>query len=242
MVVELWHRFWRGEGRVELGRRDCHCHIIPGVDDGSRSIGESLAILRLLVAEGVKQVIATPHIKPGRFDNEPEGLRLRFAELDRARAEAGIAVELELGAEHWLDGLLMQRIASRRVVPFGSERYVLIETATGSNVPPRLFDAVHALTDAGYTPLCAHVERYAYLRGEEGQEVLADLRAAGARFQVNRTVGRVNVPGRGMRGRFIAELRKRRWIDEVGSDLHRPTPEGRPHYSKATRRPASTSP
>lgn len=233
-------RLWKGRDRIVLGPRDCHCHVIPGVDDGSRSTEESLAILRLLRGDGVRTVIATPHIYPGRFDNEPEDLRPRFEALCRERDAAGIEIELELGAEHWLDDSLLDRIAAGRVIAFGPERYVLFETTTGPHVPPRLLDVTHALADAGYTPLCAHVERYAYLRDDDGHEVLEDLRAAGARFQVNRSVGKANVPGQGTRGRFIAMLRERGWIDEVGSDLHRPTPEGRP-YSQTTRRPASSS-
>ena len=229
MPTGLLRRLWGDRDRVVLGPRDCHCHVIPGVDDGSRSTEESLAILRLLVAEGVRAVVATPHIRPGRFDNEPDDLRRRFDELQRERAARGLEVELLLGAEHWLDDALLERVAARQVLAFGPERYVLFETTTGPHLPPRLMQIVHAMADAGYTPLCAHVERYAYLRGEDGLEVLEDLRAAGARFQVNRTVGKANVPGRGTRGRFIAMLRERGWIDEVGSDLHRPTPEGRPH-------------
>lgn len=232
---------WSGTGPILLGERDCHCHVLPGVDDGSRSMAESLAMLRLLVAEGVKTVIATPHIYPGRFDNEPEHLRRRFDLLQRASADARLPVELELGAEHWIDAQLPARIAAKRILAFGVERYVLLETAAGPHLPPLLLPVVHSLADAGYTPLCAHVERYAYLRSEAGEQVLEDLRAAGARFQVNRTVGRSNVPGQGARGRFIAELRARGWIDEIGSDLHRATPEGRP-YSQAMRRPANTSP
>lgn len=217
------------DDRIVLGERDVHCHVVPGVDDGSRSIEESLDILRLLVRGGVRTVVATPHIFPARFPNEPEPLRDKFAQLDAARAAAGIDVALELGAEHYCDDSLVPRIDAGRVIAFGPELYVLFETTTGAHVPPQLYDVVHALAERGFTPLCAHVERYQYLRGEEGEEVLEDLRAAGAKFQVNRTVGKVNVPGRGARGKFIAKLLRRGWIDEVGSDLHRPTPRGRPH-------------
>lgn len=230
----LLRKLWRRQERVVLGSRDCHCHVIPGVDDGSRSMDESLAILRLLAEDGVRRVIATPHIYPGRFDNEPEDLVQRFEALCRARDAAGIDVEVELGAEHWLDDSLLDRVAAGRVLAFGPERYVLFETTTGPHVPSRLLDVAHALTRSGYTPLCAHVERYAYLRDDDGLEVMEDLRAAGARFQVNRTVGKANVPGRGTRGRFIEMLQRRGWLDEVGSDLHRPTPEGRP-YPRAAR-------
>ena len=55
-----------------------------------------------------------------------------------------------------------------------------------------------------------------------------DLRAVGTKFQVNRTVGKSNMPMVGPRGAFLSMLLARGWVDEVGSDLHRPTPEGRP--------------
>jgi tyrosine-protein phosphatase YwqE len=244
-MLSLLRRLFGGDdGGIRLGPRDCHCHVIPGVDDGSRTMDESMAILRLLANDGVQRVIATPHIYPGRFPNEPEPLRAEFDAVQRARDQAGIAVELELGAEHWLDDSLPGRIADDRVLAFGPERYVLFETTTGPHAPPRLLEVAHALVDRGYTPLVAHVERYAYLRDDDGVELLEDLRAAGARFQVNRTVGRANRPGHGTRGIFIAKLQERGWIDEVGSDLHRPTAEGRP-YSPApqtTRTPANSSP
>ena len=214
---------------IVLRERDCHCHVVPGVDDGSRSMPESLEMLRLLAKAGAKTVIATPHIFPGRFPNEPEALRPVYEALLRARDEAGIEVALELGAEHYLDDSLLTRVEANRVMPFGPERYVLFETTTGEHAPPQLMDVVFALLARGYTPLMAHVERYHYLRDEQGEELCEDLQAAGVRFQVNRTVGKANLPGRGPRGEFIAWLLERGWVDEVGSDLHRPTPDGRPY-------------
>lgn len=214
---------------IVLRERDCHCHVIPGVDDGSRSIEESLQMLELLADAGAKTVVATPHIFPGRFPNEPEPLRRAFEALVRARDEAGLEVQLELGAEHYLDDSMLARVEAGNIVAFGSERYVLFETTTGVHAPPSLMEVAFALVARGYTPLMAHVERYHYLRDDEGKELCEDLRAAGVRFQVNRTVGKANLPGRGPRGEFIAWLVERDWIDEVGSDLHRPTPDGRPY-------------
>ena len=214
------------DGTVALRPRDCHTHVIPEVDDGSRSMDESLAMLRMLGTQGAKRVIATPHMYPGKFDNEPDGLRRAFDGLVRAAERAGdISVELELGAEHWLDRSLLERVKADTVLSFGSERYVLFETTTGSETPEILMDVCFALSDRGYTPLMAHVERYRYLRGEAGFDLLEDLRAAGARFQVNRTPPKTRA---NPRTTFVAKLQARDWIDEVGSDMHRPTASGRP--------------
>jgi protein-tyrosine phosphatase len=214
---------------IQLRERDCHAHVIPGVDDGSRDLDESLAMLRLLRDEGVRTVVSTSHIFAGRFPNEPEVLRRSFDALAHAADRANVGVTLEFGAEHYLDETLRQRVEKKRVVAFGRERYVLFEAATGQAAPVGLFDVVHALRDRGYVPLLAHVERYGWLRGDAGREIIEDLRCAGARFQVNRTVGDLNVIDGSSRGRFLAMLLAHGWIDEVGSDLHRATPEGRPY-------------
>lgn len=214
---------------IALRPRDCHTHVLPGVDDGSRNMEESLAMLALLQTAGATKVVATPHIYPNKFPNEPEPLTEVFRELQMARDRAQIPVELELGAEHYLDASLPGRIQDRAVLSFGEENYLLFETSTSETVPVDLYPAIHAMRAQGYTPLLAHIERYRWLRGESGEDMMADLRAAGVRFQVNRTVGKVNVPGRGSRGMFLSRIIELDWIDEVGSDLHRPTPEGRPY-------------
>ncbi len=213
-------------GTVALRPRDCHTHVIPEVDDGSRSMNESLEMLRMLGAQGVEHVIATPHIFPGRFDNEPAQLRAAFDGLVEAADNCPeITASLELGAEHYLDDSLLGRVKTGNVIAFGPERYVLFETTTGSQTPATLMDVCFELCDRGYTPLIAHVERYRYLRGESGLDVLEDLRAAGAKFQVNRTPpsGRSNP-----RVSFVKHLQAQGWVDEVGSDMHRPTASGRP--------------
>jgi protein-tyrosine phosphatase len=213
---------------ILLRPRDCHCHAIPGVDDGARDLEMSLAMLRLLATAGATTVVCTSHIYPGKYDNTPETLARAFGPLQERAAASGIGVALELGAEHFLDEGLVDRIHRGEFIAFGPERYVLFEAHTREQVPRALFEVVRACTERGLTPLLAHVERYHWLRGDDGDELCEDLRALGAKFQVNRTVGKTNVPGVGPRGAFLAMLLARGWVDEVGSDLHRPTAEGRP--------------
>ena len=216
--------------RIEIEYRatDCHCHVIPGVDDGSRSLAESLEMLQLLRFDGAQTVIATPHIFPGRFPNEADDLKRRFDVL--CEAAVGIA-KLELGAEYYLDETFPARVEGP-LLCFGRERYVLFEAHTGAAAPVDLLRVVYRLLERGFTPLLAHVERYPWLRGADGLELCEDLQAAGARFQVNRTVGKMNRVDHRARGRFLHQLIQKDWIDEVGSDLHRATREGRP-YSAA---------
>lgn len=215
---------------VALRPRDCHCHVLPGVDDGSRDLAESRAMLQLLRAAGVQRVIATPHVFPIRFPNEPEDLRRRFEAL--VAAVADIPVALELGAEHYLDETLGERIAARRVLAFGPEQYVLFEALATGPVPVDLMPTVQALVDRGYTPLLAHVERYAWLRGPDRDELASDLRAAGCRFQVNGTTD----AGHGPRAAALPWLQRHGWIDEVGSDLHRAGPGGTTPHGGPRRR------
>ncbi|MFO0636710.1 MAG: CpsB/CapC family capsule biosynthesis tyrosine phosphatase [Nannocystaceae bacterium] len=145
---------------VALRERDCHSHVLPGVDDGSRDLAMSLQMLRLLHDAGARTVVCTSHIYPGKYDNEPATLQRAFEQLQRAVERENVALQLELGAEHFLDEHLAGRIASGAHIAFGRERYVLFEAHTGEHVPAPLFDVVRALVDRGCVPLLAHVERY----------------------------------------------------------------------------------
>lgn len=226
-----WGRSYAGDAdpEIRLGARDCHCHVLPAVDDGSRDLAESRAMLRLLIDVGVRQVVATPHVYAGA-PNDLDALRRRFDAFVVAVADLPLA--LELGAEYHLDATMAARITQGEVLAFGLERYVLVECPPGGGVPVSLLRIINLLADRGYTPLLAHVERYAWLRGPDRDGIAAVLRGAGARFQVNRAIGGAQ-PGRGPRGRALAWLKARGWIDEVGSDLHRATPDGRPDVRPA---------
>ena len=89
------------EAGIFAGMTDWHSHILPGVDDGLESIGDSLEALREYEALGIREVWLTPHVMED-VPNTTEGLRERFAEL---RAAYGGPVELHLAAEYMMDSL-----------------------------------------------------------------------------------------------------------------------------------------
>ena len=99
MISLFGRRRTLAEAGALTGMTDWHSHILPGVDDGLASIGDSLEALREYGALGIREVWLTPHVMED-MPNTTEGLRERFAEL---RAAYGGPVELHLAAEYMMD-------------------------------------------------------------------------------------------------------------------------------------------
>lgn len=78
---------------------DCHCHILPGIDDGPADMAQALALCAALVADGVTAAIATPHLHAGRWDNTPEVIA-RVCEQLRLQLEVNnIPLQIRAAAE-----------------------------------------------------------------------------------------------------------------------------------------------
>ncbi len=155
---------------------DCHCHILPGVDDGVQSFGESLSILKRYFELGVKKVWLTPHVMED-CPNTPQELTERF-ELLRQRISFP-APELCLAAENMLDPLFVERLQQGEVLTH-TAGHILVETSYFS--PP--FDMkgiLFSIKAKGLTPILAHPERYIYMSNEDYDS----LKDQGIRFQLN---------------------------------------------------------
>lgn len=140
---------------------DFHSHILPGVDDGSRSVAESLEMLRMEAAQGIRKVIATPHFYAHR-DNPERFLRRREAAWDTLRkamaAEPGLP-EIVLGAEvYYFPG--MSESDAIEQLTIGNSRFLLLEMPLPPWTPAmyREMDAIYA--KRGITPIVAHIDRY----------------------------------------------------------------------------------
>jgi protein-tyrosine phosphatase len=136
---------------------DLHSHLLPGVDDGSRSVEQSVEVLTRLVAEGLTGVCLTPHLLAG--DSARGVPPIHEAAFARLAPMVPEGVTLYRGAEVMLDRPLDPKVASDRSVTLNRTRYILVEF-------PRLValktveQALTQVVSLGLVPLLAHPERY----------------------------------------------------------------------------------
>ena len=84
-------------------KTDMHSHFIPGIDDGAKTMEESLAMLKEMHAVGYRKVITTPHIMSDSYKNTPEIILGGLENLRKAVKEAGLDIEVDAAAEYYFD-------------------------------------------------------------------------------------------------------------------------------------------
>ncbi len=169
---------------------DLHSHLVPGVDDGSASVEESLSCLAALRAEGVAALVTTPHLllpylaTESDIDRELDGHRRAFDELAEAVRDRTDLPAIGLGQEIWApDARQIRRVMRRTDVGLGRGRFLLIEF--GFDLRGTHEDVVREMLDAGRGIVVAHPERYRYLPGIPPLEQMRRWRDLGALLQVN---------------------------------------------------------
>ena len=138
---------------------DCHCHLVPGVDDGVQELDETMQILEAWESLGVKEVWLTPHIMED-IPNEPAMLRDKF---EGVTAFYTGDVKLHLAAEHMMDGLFLKRLEKNNVMPIGKDRSKLLVETSYYTPPMNMTDIIERIKARGYEPILAHPERYQYM-------------------------------------------------------------------------------
>ena len=198
---------------------DIHNHLIPGVDDGARTQDEALAALQAMRDQGVRRLVATPHLSAEVTVREPFFME-RMALIDagwQALLEAARQVpeiELARGHEIMLD-VPGARLDDTRVRLAGG-RYVLVEFPR-LQVPPGSADALYRIKLEGYVPLVAHPERYANVDADR-LGLVEEWRHVGAHMVVN-AGSLLGGFGAGPRRAVMAML-ARGWVEVIGSDYH----------------------
>lgn len=140
---------------------ELHCHILPGVDDGARTMSDALDLVRASIDNGITGAVVTPHIYPGVWDNGQTNLRLALRALQNSIAANRLDFQIVLGAELRVHPDTLARVAARRLPLIGrfeGDDVALLEFPDGS-IPPAALQACQGLLAAGIRPLIAHPER-----------------------------------------------------------------------------------
>lgn len=140
---------------------DLHCHLLPGVDDGARTLADALGLARAAVASGITCAVVTPHVYPDVWDNHEGTLRPVLVQLQAALAAEQIPLHLVLGAEVRLHPDTLPLLVARRLPLLGrlhGADIALLELPDGS-IPPGALQACETLVSQGIRPLIAHPER-----------------------------------------------------------------------------------
>lgn len=145
---------------------DLHCHWIAGIDDGVRSADAGVELLRGLRRAGFDVVVATPHMRPGMFDNDRPSLERAFAAMCPHLVDRDDLPDVHLASEHFLDDVVFARLMRGAGLPYPAladtrraRRGVLIELHP-QGFPPQLQHRLFDLARAGLRPVIAHPERY----------------------------------------------------------------------------------
>ncbi len=197
------------------GLWDMHCHIVPGVDDGSKSLDISLKMLQKEYQDGVRSIILTPHFRYRMFEPEKELVQSQYERLKKAASEANIGIEMYLGCELHTSMDMVDCLKNGERLTMAGSRYVLAEFSN-SDEKGYIKERIQQLKFSGFLPIIAHVERYKATRSDI--DFLAELRDFGAFIQVNADT----VSGKEGFGNkhFAKKLMKQELIDFVGSDGH----------------------
>ena len=204
-----------GAGTISLPETDLHSHLMPGIDDGAKTMEEAIELILGLKALGYKKLITTPHIMSHRFPNSSEIILRGLDALRRELEQRRIDIVVEAAAEYYVDEHFLELLERGDILTFG-DNCLLFELSYIA-APADLDALIFAMQSRGYKPVLAHPERYGYL--QERFDRYYELKEAGALFQLNG----VSLTGHYANKRVqktAGKLSERGMIDFIGSDAH----------------------
>lgn len=191
---------------------DFHSHILPGIDDGSRSIEQTIRMLKEAKEAGFTKIISTSHYIEGYYESDEAERTELLNEVQKNIS----GIELYLGNEIYITNNMINLIQNKKASTINNSKYVLFEfplSAKSMNDK----EVVYRLIENGFIPIIAHPERYSYV--QDNPEYIEELAEMGALFQAN--YGSII----GMYGKkaekTLKKLLKNDLIRFFGTDSHR---------------------
>jgi len=193
---------------------DLHSHLIPGIDDGSKSMEESIILLNHLQDLGYEYLITTPHIMIDAYGNTKDSILAAVKILKQEALQQGLSIQITASAEYYLDEGLLPLIQNKDLLLIAN-KYLLFETSY-THRPQQLEEVIFEILAQGIIPILAHPERYRYMKNNI--DAFTSLKALGVEFQVNLNSFNGYYGTHAQKQALL--LSKHGLIDFLGSDTH----------------------
>lgn len=193
---------------------DFHSHILPGIDDGSRNLEQSIAMVNEAKKAGFTKIISTSHYMENYYEcNERERRQLLKKVQENVQG-----IELILGNEIYITNNIIELLQNGQASSINGTKYVLFEFPLITTRPMNDKEVIYRLVENGYIPIIAHPERYPFI--QENPDYLFELEEMGALFQANygSIIGMYGLKAK----KTLKILLKNNLISFFGSDVHRP--------------------
>ena len=198
---------------------DIHCHILYGTDDGSANLGESVEMAKFAFKGGTKFLVATPHsFVPGSYQNLwSDTLLERINQINERLKEEDCPLRVFPGQEIFCADGIVEYLQSGKLITLNGSRYPLVEFDFYER-SASVYSKLSKLVSAGYVPIVAHPERYAFVC--EDDTAARRLKDMGCLLQLNKG----SIDGRfGSHAYKAAQsILKSGLCDFVASDAHGP--------------------
>lgn len=195
---------------------DVHSHLIPNVDDGSKSVSETISLIKEAMNVGFTDIILTPHYMINYYEADLEEAKLWKQKLQEILDKEGIKVNLHLGMEVYITDDLMDKIKQNKITTLSDSKYLLMELPLNSNVH-FMDDVIFKLINNGITPIIAHPERYKIV--QEDLKIVEKLVETGCLIQSN-YASILGYYGKQAK-KTMKKLLKNNLINFLGTDTHR---------------------
>lgn len=199
---------------ANLIKVDMHSHLIPGIDDGAKSMEESIELIRSFKELGYKKIITTPHIMSDYYKNTPEIIQTGLLKLREELSRQKIEMKIEAAAEYYLDYDFSDKIHTEKLLTFG-KNYLLFEVSY-LNEPDNIDGIIFELQTSGYNIILAHPERYPFWYNNPKRfETLKDKEVL-FQININSLAGHYS-PGAKKTAEKLIELGM---VNFIGTDCH----------------------
>ena len=194
---------------------DMHSHLIPGIDDGAKTLEKSLSYIRDMQALGFQKIITTPHIMGDHYPNTADVIFSGLQNVREALLQENNHIEFHAAAEYYVDEYFVELLDNNTPLLTVSDNKVLIEFSTFAP-PSNAFEIIFRLQAEGYQPILAHPERYVYYK--KRPDIFQEFKEKGCLLQLN-LLSLIGHYG-DLQKKIAYQLLSNKVVDYLATDLH----------------------